>query len=267
MTPSFSIRRMLVALDLSAVARSSLPAALRLATQLNAEVQGLFVEDARLMALCVGEGLPTRHVSRVTGLPEVLDRGAMEAGLRAQSAALSRHVAATATALRHPCALRILRGDVAESLVAETDQGDLLVLSRRPGHVGPVLAATIRAVSAPMLILPPGANPGQGRVVVIADTTEFLEHALAAAERFRHDSRRTVEVVLASPAAITEADGLAGATGMPIRITPCSDDTDLSGHIPSDTDLVIVSPANPALGNTRLMQFLASVSKPVLLLK
>lgn len=267
MTPPFSVRRMRLALDLSPAARSFLPEALRLATRLNAEVQGLFVEDARLMAVCVGEGLPTRHVSRVTGLLETLDRGSMEAGLRAQSTALSRHVTATAAALQCPCALRIVRGGVAESLVAEMDQDDLLVLSRRPGHVGAVLAATARQASAPMLILPPGENPNQGRIVVLADTAGFLERALAAAERFRNDSHRPVEVVLTPPATATDAEGLARATDLPIRITSCGNDADLSGRIPSDTGLVIASPVHPALADAQLKRFLEGVSKPVLLMR
>ncbi len=266
MTSSFSIRRMLVALDLSTAARSSLPEALRLATRLHAQAEGLFVEDARLMAICMGEGLPSRHVSWVTGQSETLDSSAMEAGLRAQSAMLSRHVSTTATALRCECSLRIVRGIVAETLVAETDRDDLLVLSRRPGHVGAVLAATVRRVSAPVLILPPGENPGEGRILVLADTVGFVEHGLAAARRFRNDSDRRVELVLSPTVAVTEAERLAQAIGLPVRITVAGDGTDLADCIPSDTGLVIVSPENAALSEARLTRFLENVSTSVLLM-
>lgn len=96
MTAGFPIRRVLVALDLSMAARTALPEALRLATRLRTEVVGLFVEDARLVTACAGEGVPTGHVSIITGQAEALDARAMEAGLRAQSVMLSRHVSATA---------------------------------------------------------------------------------------------------------------------------------------------------------------------------
>ena len=57
MTAGFAIRRMVVALDLSLAARSMLPEALRLATRLQADAEGLFVEDSRMMNVLAGEGL------------------------------------------------------------------------------------------------------------------------------------------------------------------------------------------------------------------
>ena len=267
MMPRFVIRRMLVALDLSAPARSALPAALRLAARLHADAEGLFVEDARLIAVCSGAGLPYRHVSSVTGLPETLDTGAMEAGLRAQSAMLSRHVSATAAALRYKCGLRTVRGGVAETLVAETDVDDLLVLSRRPGHVGAVLAATVRRIASPLLILPPGETPGQGRIIVLADDAGFLERALAAADRFRNGSARAIEVVLAPGITTIEAGKLAASAGIQVRITAGPGLTDLAEGIPSDTGLVIISPDNAGITGMRLLPFLEKVSKPILLMK
>ncbi|MDF1719890.1 MAG: hypothetical protein P1U65_04365 [Minwuia sp.] len=267
MTARFTIRRMVMALDPSAAARASLPQALRLAARFEAKAEGLFVEDARLMAACIGEGLPSGHVSRITGLPESLDAGAMEAGLRAQTAMLSRHVSATAAAVRCQCALRIVRGTVAEALVSETEQGDLLVLSRRVGHVGAVLAATARSISAPTLILPPGESPDQGRIVVLADTVGFLERALAAVERFLNGSHRRVEIVLSSQIKDDEAERLVQAISLPVRARFAKATTDLSACIPSDTGLVIVSPDNAALSGIQLTHFLQRVTKPVLLMQ
>lgn len=267
MTAGFAIRRMVVALDLSPAARSMLPEALRLATRLQADAEGLFVEDSRMMNVLAGEGLPSRHVSTVTGHPETLDARAMDAALRAQSAMLSRHVSATATALRCRCEFRTMRGSVAETLVSQTEQDDLLVLSRRPGHVGATLAATIRRVSAPVLVLPPGANAGHGRIVVIADRTGFLARGLAAARRFMGDGDRAVEVL--SDAAVTPADAEAQlrSIGLPVRITTAVRTTDLAQQIRSDTGLVIVSPQNTALAGPNLPFFLASVRMPVLLMR
>ena len=267
MTAGFAIRRMLVALDLSPAARSMLPEALRLATRLNADAEGLFVEDCRMMDVLAGEGLPSRHVSTVTGLPETLDARAMDAALRAQSAMLSRHVSATATALRCRCELRTVRGSVAETLVSQADQDDLLVLSRRPGHVGATLAATVRRMSAPVLVLPPGASAGQGRIVVIADSTGFLARGLIAARRFMGDGDRAVEVL--SGAAVTPADAedQARSIGLSVRTTAADQTTDLVQQIRSDTGLVIVSPQNAALAGSNLPMFLASARMPVLLMR
>jgi len=267
MRTGFSVRRLLVALDLSASARSALPEALRLAGRLHADTEGLFVEDARMVAICADQGLPARHVNSITGLPETLDASTMESGLRAQSAMLLHHVSATAAALGCACNLRTVRGLVAETLIAETDQDDLLVLSRRPGHVGAVLAATATRVSAPLLILPPGERPGMGRIVVFADDQDFLERALAAAQRFRNDGDRKVEVFLAPAVSGAEAETLAQSISLPMRISSASDGTDLSELVTSDTGLVIVSPENVALSGKHLTQFLERVSKPILLMK
>lgn len=267
MTGGFTIRRMLVALDLSPAARATLPEALRLATRLHAEAEGLFVEDSRMMSAFAGEGLPSRHVSTVTGLSETLDAPAMDAALRAQSAMLSRHVSATAAALRCRCELRSVRGSVAETLVSQTDHDDLLVLSRRPGHVGATLAATIRRVSAPVLVLPPGESAGRGRIVVIADSTGFLARGLSAARRFVDDSDRVVEVISGPGVARAEAEAQARSIGLPVRITAVVQGTDLVQQIRSDTGLVIVSPQNKALAGPGLPLFLASARMPVLLMR
>jgi len=267
MTAGFAIRRMLVALDLSPAARSMLPEALRLATRLHAEAEGLFVEDSRMMNVLAGQGLPARHVSTVTGLPETLDARAMDAALRAQSAMLSRHVSATAAALRCRCELRTVRGGVAETLVSQTDQDDLLVLSRRPGHVGATLAATIRRMSAPVLVLPPDARVGQGRIVVIADSAGFLARGLAAARWFMGDSDRAVEVLCGAAVTPAEAEAQLRSIGLPVRITAAVETADLIQQIRSDTGLVIVSPQNAALAGPNLPFFLASARMPVLLMR
>ena len=266
MTAGFAIRRMLVAMDLSPAARSMLPEALRLATRLHAEAEGLFVEDSRMMSVLAGEGLPARHVSTVTGLSESLDTRAMDAALRAQSALLARHVSATAATLRCQCALRTVRGHVAETLVSQSDQDDLLVLSRRPGHVGATLTATIRRMSAPVLVLPPGGNVGQGRIVVIADNAAFLVRGLAAARRFVGDDDRVVEVIAGPAVAPAEAETLSRSIDLPVRITPISQATDPVPHIRSDTGLVIVSPQNESVAGPHLARFLAAASMPVLLM-
>lgn len=267
MTAGFAIRRMLLALDLSPAARSMLPEALRLANRLNAEAEGLFVEDSRMVNVLAGEGLPARHVSTVTGLSETLDARAMDAALRAQSALLARHVSATAAALRCHCELRTVRGIVAETLVSQADQDDLLVLSRRPGHVGATLAATIRRMSAPVLVLPPGESVGQGRIVVVADSAGFLARGLAAARWFKGDSDRVVEVLSGAAVTPAEAESQLRSFGLPARITAAVQTADLIHQIRSDAGLVIVSPQNGALAGPNLAAFLASAHMPVLLMR
>lgn len=267
MTAGFPIRRVLVALDLSMAARTALPEALRLATRLRTEVMGLFVEDARLVTACAGEGVPTGHVSIITGQAEALDARAMEAGLRAQSVMLSRHVSATAAALRCHCELHTLRGAVAETLVAQATGDDLLVLSRRPGHVGATLAATIRSVAAPVLVLPPGETVEQGRITVIADTVEGLSRGLAAAARFTADVGRRVDILLGPGVPKAVAEEQVTTAGLPVRVAAVDHQADLSACIRSDTGLVIVSPDSEGLSGARLTAFLAQARMPVLLVR
>ena len=79
-----TIRRILVALDASHHSLAALDAAAELAASLEAELQGLFVEDANLLRLA---GLPVARVVRYPfATPARPDPVRMERELRVQAA-------------------------------------------------------------------------------------------------------------------------------------------------------------------------------------
>jgi len=143
-----TIRRILVALDTSRHSLAALEAAAELATSLEAELQGLFVEDVNLLRLA---GLP---VAREVMYPFVtsarLDRERMERELRAQAAQARQALAAACERREIKWSFRVVRGEVAPEVLAAALKADLLSLGKasRPLVRRVRLGSTARAVAA-----------------------------------------------------------------------------------------------------------------------
>ncbi|MBM3485842.1 MAG: hypothetical protein FJX67_04320 [Alphaproteobacteria bacterium] len=151
-------RRIVVAVDSPAAADPVLETAADIARRLEAELEGLFIEDENLLRLAdlnVG-----RAFNALTGRETALDAAAMELLFRGEAArirhALEVHVGRAN--LRHR--FRIVRGMV-ERTLGEAGAGDLLVLSlagRTVGaRIGPhhaVLSALSSVRNAVLLVRP-----------------------------------------------------------------------------------------------------------------
>ncbi len=268
MTASFAIRRMLIAVDASPAARAALVAALRLAEQLQADAEGLFVEDARLLDLCGFGGLPTAHVSAATGLAESIDVPTMEAGLRAQADALKLEFDRIAASLNRAYRMRAVRGPVAATLVAEAAAGDLLIVGRRLRHVGFVLEETIRRASTSVLVLPE-RTALNGGCAILANDRATLEAGLGAALRLSGPSLAQVDLWLGPDLSEPEARTTAAALGMEIRAAAKApaDAAAFAGALAPDCALIVLTPDNPILAEGGLRAFLTEVGTPTLLLR
>jgi len=266
-TEAFSVRRMLIALDASPAARGALGLALRLAERLEAEAESLFVEDARLMALC--GGLPTAHVSAATGRPLAVDARLMESALRAQAATLTADLDRLAQGLKRRCRLRAVRGPVAETLIAEAAGADLLVLSRRLRHVGAVLEATARRSTASVLVLPDRPEPGDGGAIVLARDQALLELAVVAARRLAGGSGRTADLWLGPDVPEAAAREAAAAAGLAVHAIAAAPATAaaFSDRAPASASLSVLAADDPILSDGGMRDFLARVSTPVLLIR
>lgn len=179
------IRRILVALDASGASLAALDAAARLAAELEAEIEGLFVEDIELLRLAElpfarEVGLTFAQVRRVGGAD-------MERALRAQAARARQALERVASRTSVQCSFRVVRGRVTEELLAAAVAVDLVAIGftgqalprARPGTTATALAT---GATRPILILPSEAAI-RPPVMAVYDGSPAARQALALAVR------------------------------------------------------------------------------------
>jgi len=123
-----TIRRILVALDASHHSLAALEAAAELAASLEAELQGLFVEDVNLLRVA---GSPAARETRYPfGDTVRLDPARMARQLRAQAAQARQALEATCERRQVKCSFRVVRGEVTPEILAAALGADLLTLGK-----------------------------------------------------------------------------------------------------------------------------------------
>lgn len=179
--PEFSFRRILLALNASPHTAETLRAAVELAGKLDAELQGLFVEDISLLRLADFPGAREVLYFSATELP--LTRARIEAGLRAQSEQARKALSAAAERTEVSWSFRTLRGSVTAELLAAAAQNDLLVVAGAGGKAfdrSPTVLAILNS-TFPVLFLPERGLPRKPHLVVYYDGSVEARHALLAA--------------------------------------------------------------------------------------
>lgn len=179
------LRRVLVALDLSAHGAAALEAAAALAARLDAELQGLYIEDEELLRFAAH---PAARVLREgAAAAQALTREALEAelALLAREARRALEEAARRAGSRH--AFAVARDRVAAALVRAAGEAGLLVLGRS-GHA-PRPARTLGSTARSVLADAPGAvlllHAGErveGPVLAVDDGSPAAGRALALAQ-------------------------------------------------------------------------------------
>ena len=195
------IRRILVGVDASTHSIAAIDEAVRLAARLQAELEGVFVEDINLVNLA---GLPfAREVMRLTATDRPLDRTAMDRQLRVVGGIARAALALAAQAAHVAWSFRVVRGRVIHELLDAARGADLLTigLSSQEANVRGQLGSTARAAiergPRSVLLLRQGARTG-GPIIVACDGSEGATHAAALAIAIeRGDLRRVVLMVLA----------------------------------------------------------------------
>ena len=180
------IRRILVALDASRHSLAALEAAADLASRLQAELRGLYVEDINLLRIA------RSPVAREVQYPFItnarLDQHKMERQLHAQAAQARRALAETSEARKIKWSFRTVRGEVAAEVLAAAAEVDMLSIgtASRPLLRRVQMGSTAKAAaeSAPCCVLilqhksvvkPP--------VVIVYDGSPAAERALMRAAR------------------------------------------------------------------------------------
>ncbi len=164
---SFKLRRILVALDSAPQSSRSLESGAELAARLEAELFGLFVEDADLLRAAA---VPlTRHVNLLTGVADVLDSVATEAQLARTAEAARARLEAVATKRRVRWSFTTVRGAMHAELETATGEADLLVIRGATALRDRDLSLRAQRAGA-VLVIPPGTQLSHPVSVCIDDS-------------------------------------------------------------------------------------------------
>ncbi len=179
--PSF--RRILVGLDASRQSLQALETAALWAAELNAELMGLFVEDAGLLDIAA---LP---VSRAHGGAGELDRAMMERALRVQARHARQAMAGVAERSRLRWSFKVARGDIGRELLAAAAECDLVTIgltsaaSVGRARVGRTARSTAAGAGCAVLLHPSGQHAMQPIAALANGGPAVLETAAWLAER------------------------------------------------------------------------------------
>jgi len=193
------IRRILVALDASPASRAAARVAAQLASRLEAELLGLFVEDVELLRLA--NSPLAREVDFLTRSHGDLETLSLERQLRIHAERARRTLEDIAAPLGVPWDFRVTRGRVSDEILAAADEADLVSL----GHLGysmrhsRLLGATARALIARkkrLILMLDRPVEVRAPVVVLYDTTDAARDALAIGARLAALLESTLRVVL-----------------------------------------------------------------------
>ncbi len=192
------IRRIVVAADASAHGRAALEAAVLLAARLEAELEGLFVEDVNLKRLA---GLPVGREIRFGFGGTGRGTAAIADDLRAEAVTLRRALEAAALAAHVKATFRIAEGRVTAEVVAAGSGADLLVIGRSGRRIGPGISLGGTALAAIMqstrsvLVLRPGIDISR-RALVLYDGSEGADKALDIAAGLAANDSDSLTVVV-----------------------------------------------------------------------
>ncbi|RPI32848.1 MAG: universal stress protein [Chloroflexota bacterium] len=139
-----AIRRILVALDASPHSLAALRAAAELASRLDAEIIGVFVEDIRLLR--VAESPLARQVTSYSRTMHAFDTRQIERELRAQAERARRTMALLAARARLRSSFQVARGEIAAELLRYAAEADMIFLGRTGWSGKRQLGSTTRII-------------------------------------------------------------------------------------------------------------------------
>lgn len=190
-------QRIVVALDASPNSVAALRAAAELASALDVELEGLFVEDVDLMQLC---GFPyQQEVGSYTGAVRRLDDRALQRQMRALAASIRQVMAREANRGTVRWHFQVRRGPVVNELLDASRTAAMLSLGRtrrgRQRRLGSTAESIVLQSSRPVLIL---GEEGELRLplTVVYTGTEASDRALSFALNLRRQASNGVRIVV-----------------------------------------------------------------------
>jgi nucleotide-binding universal stress UspA family protein len=274
-----AIRRILVALDTSTSSLAALQAAVGLASALQAELIGLFVEDVNLMRLA---GLPFAQELRwPAARRQGLNEGQMEQQLRLRAAQARRALAMAADQMEVTWTFRVVRGQVTQEVLQACLEADLLSLGRtglmtlRRSRMGST-AREAAARSPKPVLLAQETSEMEWPVVVTYDGSVLARRGLAAGARLAQRYGNNLIVLLLGESRESAAP-LAAAAQEQIGLAPLHTDfryvqlgnsEDLVARLRQEScSLVILAGETPPLQGDALQALLDALECPVMVVR
>lgn len=178
--------RIVLALDVSPRSRAALETAAALATALDIELAGVFVEDINLLRL---SGLPfTREVGLFSSGVRPFGVQEVERALRREAEEAQQQLAETAARLSLRWSFQVARGQIATELFALANEPDLIVLGKRARAGAMSLVGYLAVQHA----------TEQRAVVTVYDASATARHALELARQVATASAMTLRVLVAA---------------------------------------------------------------------
>lgn len=271
-------KRILVALNASPHSQAALDAAVRLATDLEAELEGLFIKDETLIQAA---RLPfAEEVRSYTAPPKRLDDERIQRQLRYQAKYAEHSLQRAAERVEVTYSFRVTKGNVTNELLRATAEIDLLVIgktstrsSRR--RLGTTSQTVLSEASSSVLVLREPVPP-QRPFLVYYDGSEAAESALhLAIELSRRTGSRPVTVILPAQEE-GETDRLRDEvqaeyahSDLPMDIYPLTrvESYRLSAFVRQEDGLVILPAGATPLTNVPLQKFLYEIDRPLLVVR
>lgn len=258
-------RRLAVALDASEQSVRVMGLAAAIAAALEAELEGVFVEDADLLRLA---GLPFLREFRLTTRGEDrVDAERLQRELRATARHVRESVEQSAQRLGCTWSFRVWRGDLEAEILTAALDADLFTLAPL-GRFAPLRRPPKRS-----------SRPGKEAELVVGvlfDGSEGAGRALAAGAELTARHNATLRVVLqeADPAKIEalrrQAGDLLGGTlgrAQLIALQEADAETIAKTLLRLSTDLLVVDAGNALLDRGALWPSLGAIGCPVLIVR
>jgi nucleotide-binding universal stress UspA family protein len=202
-----AIRRILVALDFSPHSLAALDAAADLASRLDAEIVGLYVEDIRLLKLA---DLPlAREIGLFSPGPRAFDRSSVELQLRAQGRAARKAMERQAERKGIRWSFRVVQGSIPNEVLAASSESDLAILGKvgwsRRRQLGSTARLIVAQGSRPVIFLQSGVRLILPVGVVYDGSAQSWRALGAAASLLRAENGFLTVFILAGTVAEAQA--------------------------------------------------------------
>jgi hypothetical protein len=208
-----NIRRIVVGLDTSFMAREALALAARVAASVDAGLRGIFVEDENLLALTA---LPFAREISMTGSVSPVDQGDMLRAMQAQAQIARRILERTAAEANVVCTFDVARGHKLATLAAQADATDTLIIrAHEASHrdVSRAVRAATRDARADVLLA--------GRGVAVSSSFAARSAPLQKSSGLTLSPERPLLAIdegsSLGEACVSFAEGLAARLGAPFR--------------------------------------------------
>jgi nucleotide-binding universal stress UspA family protein len=263
------VRRILIGLDGSAHSRRALEAAVELARVLEAEVEGLFVEEDSWHRPGLSGG--GRVVGAYTGTVRTLEPGELGRELGAAARRLARLVEEAGGRLRLTSSFRVERGRPDAVILGAAGSVDLITVGcvgRAPGKAGR-LGRTARALiersDRPVLLLGAGADLGR-RIVLVHESGETSERAFALSLQLAGRWGVPLEVLTAEQSALHRAAASDDREGVRVhRVDALTPEALVRLVGPRSGTLVVVSRGSRLLAASDTESTILRLRSPLLL--